>query len=202
MADAPRGATAPIPSAVLAAFPHTSNTPGLDPESRRHYCSRCGHSGDYAGTGPYTCPGCEAKLSPVNPGAAVADRAAFPNTSTTTANPPDAAALADHPPTPTATTLPLWPAKDCADRVRYELHPVLAGLSLLTNSVRVLQAVSDHASLSVSFADALSDACPTWADPFAHGGELSAESVVSDLARYAADLCAEIVVTDQNGGAS
>ena len=65
MADAPRGATAPIPSAVLAAFPHTSNTPGLDPEARRHYCSRCGHSGDYAGTGPHTCPGCDCKLSPV-----------------------------------------------------------------------------------------------------------------------------------------
>lgn len=36
--------------------------------ARRHYCSRCGHSGDYAGSGPHTCPGCECELSPVPAG--------------------------------------------------------------------------------------------------------------------------------------
>lgn len=112
-----------------------------------------------------------------------------------------AATLADHP-LPTAPTLSSWPAKDCADRVRYELHPVLAGLGLLTNSVRVLRAVDAYATLSGPFADALKDACPSWADPFAHGGEASAEAVVSDLARYAADLCAEILVLDRNCGAA
>ena len=205
MADAPRGATAPISSAALAASPNTSNTPGSDPDARRHYCSRCGHSGDYAGTGPHTCPSCDRTLSPVLSGVAPilsADPAAIPNTSSTTANPPDAATLADQPPPPTARTLPTWPAKACADRVRYELHPVLAGLSLLTNSVRVLRAVDDYATLSGSFADALNDACPDWADPFVHGGEASAEAVVSDLARYAADLCAEILVMNMNGGAA
>lgn len=65
MADAPRGATAPISSAALAALPNTSYTTGMHPEARRHYCSRCGHSGDYAGTGPHTCPGCECELAPV-----------------------------------------------------------------------------------------------------------------------------------------
>ena len=117
------------------------------------------------------------------------------------------AALAASPQSPTTTTPPagtglLRPAQECGDRVRFELHPVLAGLSLLTNSVRVLQAVSDHAVLSKTFADALTDACPSWSDPFAHGGDASAESVVSDLARYAADLCAEILVMDMNGGAA
>ena len=277
MADAPRGATAPILPTGTHACPV--------PEAKRHYCSRCGHSGDYAGTGPHTCPGCECELLPVPSGATrilAVDPVAFPNTSSTTANPPEllqrlsllmqaagletchpwreviaqclakaagckrapfgpegrlvsldqtpapivvlrqldawfnqasyssshpwrmaiAATLADHPPPPTTTTLPLWPAKDCGDRVRFELHPVLAGLSLLTNSVRVLRAVDAHATLSGSFADALKDACPSWADPFAHGGEASAEAVVSDLARYAADLCTEILVMDMNGGAA
>lgn len=151
--------------------------------ARRHYCSRCSHSGDYAGTGPHTCPGCDSKLLPALSGVAPI----LP---------------ADHPPQPTAPTLPSWPAKDCADRVRYELHPVLAGLNLLTNSVRVLRAVDAYAKLSGSFADALKDACPSWADPFVDGGEASAEAVVSDLARYAADLCAEILVMDMNGGAA
>ena len=192
MADAPCGAAAPIPPTGIPARPVS--------EAKRHFCSRCGHSGDYAGTGPHTCPGCDCELMPVPPGVApilAVDPAAFPNTSTTVA-----ATLADHPPQPTARTLPTWPATDCADRVRYELHPVLAGLSLLTNLVRVLRAVDDYATLSGSFADALKDACPSWADPFAHGGEASAESVVSDLARYAADLCAEILVMDMNGGAA
>ena len=60
MADAPRGAAAPILPTGTHACPV--------PEAKRHYCSRCGHSGDYAGTGPHTCPGCECKLAPVPAG--------------------------------------------------------------------------------------------------------------------------------------
>ena len=83
---------APILSADAAEFTSTRNTACADPEARRHYCSRCGHSGDYAGTGPHTCPGCDCKLLPVPSGVAPTlpvDPAAIPNTSSTTANPPE-----------------------------------------------------------------------------------------------------------------
>ena len=30
----------------------------------RHHCARCGHSDDYSGTGPHTCPGCGETLHP------------------------------------------------------------------------------------------------------------------------------------------
>ena len=180
MADALCGAAAPILPTGAAACPVT--------DAQRHYCSRCGHSGEYTGTGPHACPGCE-KLLVVEPGAAPAARAGDP-------------AAAAAPVAPAVTAEPLRTAQDCGDRVRFELHPVLAGLSLLANTVRVLRAVSDHASLSESFSDALTDACSTWCDPFDHSGEASAEAVVSDLARYAADLCAEILVMDLNGGAA
>ena len=32
------------------------------PEAQRHYCRRCGHSGDYLGTGPHAFPGCDTDL--------------------------------------------------------------------------------------------------------------------------------------------
>ena len=219
MADALKGAAAPILPTGAAARPVTV--------AQRYYCSHCGHSDDYAGTGPHACPGCGVTLQAVEPG----DLAPEVCKALALLSPADvlrqldhwmgAAKMAsDHPwrkfikgtlpnveavaaaPLPTVTAEPLRPAQDCGDRVRFELHPVLAGLSLLTNSVRVLRAVSDHASLSESFADALTEACSTWFDPFVHSGEASAEAVVSDLARYAADLCAEILVMDLNGGAA
>ena len=189
----------PFPS-VAAPIPPTGATACPVSEAKRHFCSRCSHSGDYAGTGPHTCPGCDCELIPVPASSCFARPWRISKKARGSAE--IVARLADHPPPPTARTLPTWPAKACADRVRYELHPVLAGLSLLTNSVRVLRAVDANAALFGSFADALKDACPAWADPFVHGGDASAEAVVSDLARYAADLCAEILVMDMNGGAA
>lgn len=97
---------------------------------------------------------------------------------------------------PEASTL-ARAGREIGERVQFELYPVLAGLSLLTNAVRVLRAVSDHAKQSQSLHADLRDACPSWSDPLCMGGDRSAEAVVSDLARYAADLCAEVLASDE-----
>ena len=64
------GAAAPILPTRTAACPVSV--------AQWYYCSHCGHSGDYAGTGPHACPGCETKLLLVEPGAAPAARAGGP----------------------------------------------------------------------------------------------------------------------------
>lgn len=88
------------------------------------------------------------------------------------------------------------------DRVSMELQPVLAGLAMLTNAVRVLKAFRDATTASPELGQALATACPTWCDPMAHAGELSAESVVCELARYAAELGAHLCTADAEGGAA
>lgn len=113
-----------------------------------------------------------------------------------------AATLAEHPAGTALAGRPLPHVPDIGDRVQFELAPVLTGLAMLTNTVRVLQALSDHASLSESFYSALTEACPTWCDPMAHGDDASMEAVVADLARYAADLCAEVLAEELSRGAA
>lgn len=213
MADTRTGAAAPISPAALAASTQTPTTTAPEPRALLQELSGLMQESGFGHDHPW-CMAVAASLAAHPAGPAVAANRLRPvNTEPPGTSAPNVSKAEDiqnsinseaegHPSTPPAGTGLLRPAQECGDRVRFELHPVLAGLSLLTNSVRVLQAVSDHAVLSRTFADALTDACPSWSDPFAHGGDASAESVVSDLARYAADLCAEILVMDMNGGAA
>ena len=102
--------------------------------------------------------------------------------------------------TPGTTARPLH--RDCGDRLLMELRPVLSGLAMLTNAVRVLEELQDSASLSPAQHEHISAGCPTWCDPICHGGDNSAASVVCELARYADQLCGDLIAEDQNGGAA
>ena len=95
---------------------------------------------------------------------------------------------------------PLGPKATLHDRVSMELQPVLAGLAMLTNAVRVLKAFRDATTVSPELHQVLATACPTWCDPLAHAGELSADSVVCELARYAGELCTHLCVADAQSG--
>lgn len=86
------------------------------------------------------------------------------------------------------------------DRLLLELLPVLSALALLSNSVRVLQDLSNSAQLSPAFDESLTKACPTWADPLCHGGDRSAESIIAELSRYAAGLCRDVLEVSQKRG--
>lgn len=87
-----------------------------------------------------------------------------------------------------------------ADRMVCDLQPLLAALAMLTNCVRVLDTLQAAASVSPELCRLLGQACPTWSDPVCMGGEASAQSVVCELARYAAGVAAEMATVAMNGG--
>ena len=89
-----------------------------------------------------------------------------------------------------------------ADRMAFELQPVLAALALLTNCVRVLSSLQDQAVFRPDLDKWLSEACPTWCDPLCKGGDESAESVVCELARHAASIGADMADAAMNGSAA
>ncbi len=92
----------------------------------------------------------------------------------------------------TAATVDKKPVSRVADRMMMELQPVLAALALLTNAVRVLDEMENTAGFSPDIQQALAKACPTWCDPLCQAGDGSASAVISDLARFAAALGAEL----------
>lgn len=91
---------------------------------------------------------------------------------------------------------------DLSGRMQCELLPVLQGLEMLSNAVRVLHCLEDAAQADAGLNAMLSRACPDWGDPLANGGDGSATAVVSGLARFAASLGRELSDMADDGGAA
>lgn len=80
-----------------------------------------------------------------------------------------------------------------ADRLKFELLPLLAAQALLTDCVRVQQAIEDYerpSKASGPFQLQLKKACPTWANPLS---SCDALDVLTDLARVIENRAIEII---------
>lgn len=88
------------------------------------------------------------------------------------------------------------------DRLRFELQPLLRGVQLLANSLRVLRVVREVAGVSPGFNAELRTFCPDWSDPLAGAGNVSPDAVLADLAHVAAELGQDLAGIDAEGGAA
>lgn len=164
------GAAAPIPSAVLAAFPTTSTTAPSPHELLQQLAGWMSASG-YVADHPWQVA--------------------------------IAGALAAHAdPAPAPAPAALRPGRDRADLEWLGLHAVLAALALLSNCVRVLRDLEQSAGVWPELSSLLRRACPDWKDPLCHGGAKSGQAVLCELARFAADLGAELANMNTTGSAA
>lgn len=91
--------------------------------------------------------------------------------------------------TPDARSEAMAIANEVHASVAHELAPLLCGIALLTDALRVLEALDFRARLDPEFARALAAACSTWRNPLASDNE----ELISQLAWLAKEMAADLV---------